>query len=79
VDAPESLRAIYGQDGVKNSLHGSENGNFWLFSKLNKYFKTLLKASSAKRELDFFFAKSAQFKVKKQSNTFKIEMVKWIP
>ncbi|KAL4453729.1 hypothetical protein ABPG74_009625 [Tetrahymena malaccensis] len=44
VDAPQSLRAIFGQDGVKNSLHGSDS------------------ATTAKRELDFFFSKQSQLK-----------------
>ena len=26
VEAPNSIRAIYGKEGVRNSVHGSENG-----------------------------------------------------
>ena len=58
VEAPNSLRALYGTEGVRNALHGSDSRN---------YFKILINtllAISSERELNFFFGDKSRLRVK---------------
>lgn len=56
MEAPQSLRALYGSEGVRNACHGSDSGN-----KISKIFVLTISkiliflVESANRELNFFF------------------------
>lgn len=58
VEAPNSLRALYGAEGVKNACHGSDARIFFFLIKI-KY----IPAGSAQRECDFFFSDKSKLKV----------------
>jgi len=61
VEAPNSLRALYGTEGVRNACHGSDSRKkIIFFLKVNAF---LLKAGSAQRECDFFFSEKTKLKV----------------
>ena len=58
MEAPDSIRAIFGSDGVKNACHGSDSSNI-----LSLLCIISVIGNSAQRELDIFFGEKCRFKV----------------
>jgi nucleoside-diphosphate kinase len=58
VEAPKSIRGLFGTEGVRNAAHGSDSRTITPFSSAN----LLSLAGSAQRELDFFFSTRSNLK-----------------
>ena len=62
VEAPNSMRALYGTEGVRNACHGSD-ARKKKFLSWNIFVINL--AGSAQRECDFFFSEKSKLRVNK--------------
>jgi len=63
MEAKDSIRALFGSDGTKNAVHGSDSRIIILSKICEPLFQIL--AGAAQRELDFFFSQKSKIKVQR--------------